>query len=132
VEGESQRIGKVFLPGTVYRTMTESCKVWCHASLETRVQRLTVEYAHVEYREAMVTALERIKKKLGGVRYAEIRSLLDNWDVEGIARGLVEHYYDRLYYKNRAWMPDAEIDLEDFGRAGQQLAEFWSERQGRR
>jgi tRNA 2-selenouridine synthase len=77
----------------------------------------------------MAMALERIKKKLGGVRYAEIKTLLCNWDVEGIARGLVEHYYDRLYYKNRPWTPDVEIDLEDFGRAGQRLAEFWSKRQ---
>jgi len=131
LEGESQRIGKISLPGTVYETMAVACKVWCSASLETRVRRLAGEYACLEYREAMAMALERIKKKLGGVRYAEIKTLLDNWDVEGIARGLVEHYYDRLYYKNRPWTPDVEIDLEDFGRAGQRLAEFWSERQRR-
>ena len=131
VEGESQRIGKISLPGTVYVTMADACKVWCHASLKTRVRRLAGEYACVEYREAMTVALERIKKKLGGVHYAEIKTLLYNWDVEGIARGLVEHYYDRLYYKNRPWTPDVEIELEDFGRAGQRLAEFWSERQRR-
>jgi len=131
LEGESQRIGKIALPGAVYQTMADSCKVWCHASLDTRVRRLTGEYACMEYREAMAVALERIKKKLGGVRYAEIKTLLDNWDVEGIARGLVEHYYDRHYYKNRAWTQDVEIDLEDFGKAGQRLTEFWSERQRR-
>jgi len=130
VEGESQRIGKISLPGKVYDTMAAACKVWCHASLETRVRRLAEEYACQEYREAMATALERIRKKLGGVRYAEIKALLECWDVEGVARGLVEHYYDRLYYKHRPWTPDAEIDLEDFGEAGERLAEFWSERQG--
>jgi len=131
VEGESQRIGKVALPGRVYEVMGDSCKVWCHASLETRVRRLAEEYACGEYREAMAMALERIKKKLGGVRYAEIKALLECWDVEGIARGLVEHYYDRLYYKNRPWTPDVEIDLEDFSRAEEHLAGFWSEQQRR-
>ncbi|GFE62394.1 tRNA 2-selenouridine(34) synthase MnmH [Geobacter sp. AOG2] len=130
VEGESQRIGKISLPGRVYEAMGDGCKIWCHASLETRVHRLSVEYACDEYREAMTVALERIRKKLGGVRYAEIKALLECWDVEGVARGLIEHYYDRLYYKNRPWIPDVEIDLEDFSVAGQRLAEFWGERQG--
>ncbi|QEM67066.1 tRNA 2-selenouridine(34) synthase MnmH [Geobacter sp. FeAm09] len=131
VEGESQRIGRISLPGSVYETMGKGCKIWCHASLETRVQRLSAEYACVEYRESMAVALERIRKKLGGVRYTEITALLERWDVGGVARGLIEHYYDRLYYKNRPWTPDAEIDLEDFSLAGEHLAEFWSERQRR-
>jgi len=131
VEGESQRIGRISLPGKVYEAMAGGCKVWCHASLETRVHRLAEEYAYEEYREAMTVALERIKKKLGGVRYAEIKALLECWDVDGIARGLVEHYYDRLYYKNRPWTPDVEIDLEDFAGAGRRLAEFWGGRQRR-
>jgi len=125
LEGESQRIGKISLPGRVYEVMANSCKVWCHASLETRVRRLAREYAHQEYRAEMAVALERIKKRLGGQRYAELKELLAAWDVEGLGRGLIEHYYDKLYYKHRPWTPDTEIELEDFGAAERQLAEFW-------
>jgi tRNA 2-selenouridine synthase len=129
LEGESQRIGKIALPGRFYEVMAESCKVWCHASLDTRVKRLADEYACEEYREAMGVALERIKKKLGGQHYSELREMLTNWDVEGLGRGLIEHYYDKLYYKHRPWTPDVEIALEDFSEAEKQLKEFWRNRQ---
>ncbi|MFA7061290.1 MAG: tRNA 2-selenouridine(34) synthase MnmH [Pedobacter sp.] len=125
LEGESQRIGRISLPGKVYEVMANSCKIWCHASLETRVKRLAMEYAHTEYREEMEIALARIKKKLGGERYAELKEMLARWNVEGLGRGLIEYYYDKLYYKNRPWTPDVEIELEDFKTAEQKLAEFW-------
>jgi len=128
VEGESPRIGKIALPGNLYEVMGASCKIWCSASLETRVKRLAVEYAHEEYRGAMAEALERIKKKLGGQRYAELAGLLAAWDIEGLGRGLIEYYYDKLYYKNRPWTPDVEIDLEDFKEAERLLSRFWDSR----
>ena len=126
LEGESRRIGKYFLPGRLYQKMEESCRVWCHASIETRIKRLTVEYARPEYREAMRDALERIRKKLGGPRYAELKSALDEWDVEGFAGGLIEAYYDRMYYSKRTWIADLELELEDYGQAEAGLKEFWS------
>jgi tRNA 2-selenouridine synthase len=127
LEGESPRIGRIALPGNLYEVMAASCKVWCVASLETRVRRLAVEYAHEEYRDAMGEALERIKKKLGGVRYAELAGMLKAWDIEGLGSGLIIHYYDKLYYKNRPWTPDLEMDLEDFSKAEQLLEGFWKE-----
>jgi tRNA 2-selenouridine synthase len=128
LEGESPRIGKMSLPGNLYEVMAASCKVWCSAGLDTRIRRLAVEYAHPEYRGAMASALERIRKKLGGQRYAELTGMLEQWDVEGLIRGLIVQYYDKLYYKHRPWTPDAEIGLEDFSVAEQQLARFWESR----
>lgn len=129
LEGESQRIGKYSLPGRLYQKMAESCKVWCHASIETRIERLTVEYARPEYRGEMLEALERIKKKLGGPRYAELKGCLEEWDVKGIARGLIEGYYDKMYYKHRPWTPDLELELEDYRRAGAELEKFLNSRE---
>jgi len=129
LEGESLRIGSIALPGNLYEVMADSCKIWCHASLETRVRRLAEEYARDEYRDAMADALERIKKKLGGQRHAELVVLLQEWDIEGLGRGLMELYYDKLYYKHRHWSPDIEIELEDFGNAERELKAFWEQRE---
>lgn len=126
LEGESQRIGRYSLPGCLYQKMAESCKIWCYASLDTRIERLTAEYALPEYQGAMLEALERIRKKLGGNRYAELKGCIEGWDVKGIARGLIEGYYDRMYYKHRPWTPDLELELEDFGQAEAELERFWS------
>jgi tRNA 2-selenouridine synthase len=76
----------------------------------------------------MEASLERIKKRLGGQRHAELKGLLTSWDVEGLGRGLIEYYYDKLYYKHRPWTPDTEISLEDFGEAERKLKEFWCRR----
>ncbi|MDA8430627.1 MAG: tRNA 2-selenouridine(34) synthase MnmH [Geobacteraceae bacterium] len=128
LEGESLRIGRISLPGNLYEVMAASCKVWCYASQDTRVRRLAVEYAHEGYRGEMAAALERIKKKLGGQRYAELAALLAAWDIEGLGRGLIEHYYDKLYYKHRPWTPDMELDLEDYNEAERLLFRFWNSR----
>ena len=125
LEGESQRIGKYSLPGCLYQKMADSCRVWCHAAIETRVQRLVDEYAHPEYQSEMLDALERIKKKLGGPRYSELKSRIEEWDVDGIARDLIEGYYDRMYYKHRPWTPEFELELEDFSLAEIALVKFW-------
>lgn len=128
LEGESQRIGRITLPGNVYDIMAASCKVWCSVSVDTRVRRLTEEYAHPEYRQPMAEALERIKKKLGGSGYAALQELLEGWDIPGLARGLVERYYDKLYYRHRPWIPEVEIELEDFREGERALRLFWEAR----
>jgi tRNA 2-selenouridine synthase len=128
LEGESPRIGKIALPGNLYEVMAASCKVWCVTSLDTRVRRLAVEYAREEYRAPMAEALDRIKKKLGGQRHAELAALLAAWNIEGLGRGLIEYYYDKQYYKNRPWTPELELDLEDYSEAERLLSEFWNSR----
>ncbi len=126
LEGESPRIGKISLPGNLYDVMANGNRVWCKASLETRVQRLTTEYAFPEFRDAMADSLVRIKKKLGGPQFTELSGMLENWDIPGLIKGLIESYYDKLYYKHRPWTPVTELDLEDYALAEQQLEEFWN------
>lgn len=124
VEGESKRIGQITLPGNLYEVMAASTKIWCQVSVATRVKRLAAEYAHDAYRGPMAEALERIKKKLGGPAFAELQEKLAAWDVEGVAQGLIEHYYDKLYYRVRKWEPQATICLEDYDAAATALAEI--------
>lgn len=124
LEGESKRIGKFSLPGNLYEVMLASHKIWCHASLATRVTRLLEEYDHDEYRAPMAEALERIRKKLGGADYAALKTMLEQGDMAGLATGLMELYYDKLYYKTRSWTAELELELEDFRLAEQQLLQF--------
>ncbi|CAH2032089.1 tRNA 2-selenouridine(34) synthase MnmH [Trichlorobacter ammonificans] len=124
LEGESKRIGRLTLPGNLYDVMAASCKVWCDVSVETRIGRLAAEYARKEYRRPMADALERIRKKLDGTGYAALRQALDAWDVRELAHGLVEQYYDRLYYRVRRWEPAATISLEEYDAAERQLDEL--------
>jgi tRNA 2-selenouridine synthase len=128
LEGESRRIGKISLPGNFYEVMREGTLVWCDASLETRVARLIDEYGKPEYREGMAAALERIRKKLGGEKYAEIANHLARWELEPFMRELMSGYYDRFYYKTRDWQEDFTLSLEDFNAAGEELERQLRER----
>jgi tRNA 2-selenouridine synthase len=124
IEGESKRIGKVALPGELYEVMQQSVKVWCEASLETRVRRLIVEYGNPEYRAEMEVALTRIKKRLGGEKFAEIAGYLTRWEMEPFMTELIGQYYDKVYYKTRDWREDCTLSLEDYGKAGRELEKF--------
>lgn len=126
LEGESQRIGKFLLPGNLYEVMAKSCKAWCHASMETRVKNLTSEYGSREYRTQIQESLERIKKKLGGVRHTELENLLKEGNLKEFTQKLIEHYYDKLYYKHRRWVPDLELELEDYQKAESELTGYLS------
>ncbi len=130
VEGESRRIGKVSLPGDMYEVMQASVKVWCEASLETRVARLTAEYGLPAYREGMTLALERIRKRLGGETYGTIAGHLERWEMEPFMADLIRHYYDKVYYKTREWREELTLSLEDYAAAGAQLTAFLRNRFG--
>ena len=126
IEGESKRIGKVSLPGNMYEVMQESVKIWCQASLETRVARLIEEYGRLEYQPGMEEALGRIRKRLGGEKYLEIAGYLDRWEMEPFMRELILQYYDKVYYKTRPWVEDLTLSLEDYAEAERKLAAFLS------
>lgn len=123
LEGESRRIGRVALPGDMYEAMRAGVKIWCEASLETRVRRLLDDYGREEYRGEMVAALDRIRKKLGGDKYAELAGYLQRWELAPFVRELCVSYYDRNYYKFRDWVEDAVISLEDYAEAATALKE---------
>jgi tRNA 2-selenouridine synthase len=128
VEGESKRIGRLSLPGDLYEVMLNSVKVWCHASLETRIRRLITEYGHLDYRNEMAEALLRIRKRIGGEKYTEIIGYLDRWELEPFTAELIKHYYDKVYYKTREWREDFAVSLEDFAAAEVDLETFVRER----
>lgn len=121
IEGESRRIGRMTLPGNLYDVMQESYKVWCTASLETRVQRLTSEYGLRIYEDGLRESLLRIRKKLGGDKYTEIAGYLERWEMAPFMTELIVSYYDRLYYKVREWQEDITLCLEEFDGAEEEL-----------
>ena len=128
IEGESKRIGNISLPGALYEVMQQSFKIWCEASLETRVRRLIAEYGLPEYRTDMEEALARIRKRIGSEKHAEIAGHLGRWDMAPFMTELIRNYYDKVYYKSKAWREDAKLSLEDFTEAEHKLTELLNNR----
>ncbi len=111
LEDESRTIGRLALPASWHVCMQQAPLVLLEASPQERVQHIVEEYvseplaagepAHaLEQRYA--DSLQRISRRLGGVLYAEINSLLNaafngQGSHEAWVACLLEGYYDPMY-----------------------------------
>ena len=124
VEDESQVIGAVHLPDCLHHRLQQSPIVVIEQSMTKRVDNvlqdyvteLSAEYSDAmgavagleHYSAAMLSAIDRVKKRLGGLLWQEIRTDLEVALALHKDRGLIEshrvwieklltHYYDRMY-----------------------------------
>jgi len=95
VESESRSIGNCFVPQGIWDKMETAKVLKIEVSLEQRIQRLLVEYAHFDV-ELLKSRTEKLRKKLGG-QHA-------NAAIEAIDKGEFKHwieivlvYYDKTY-----------------------------------
>jgi tRNA 2-selenouridine synthase len=114
VESESRAIGKVILPTQFKQKMTTSKVIVVNTPLIERAQNIFREYVQEPLasfgpeitRQALISSLEGIQKKLGGLLFAQLKSqiteafeidanrfdLNQNW-----IESLLINYYDKLY-----------------------------------
>lgn len=113
LEGESKLIGKCAIPLDFFARMQEAAVISLVESLEVRIRLIYEEYIRSPFEqgipedrvaEAYLSALNRISKKLGGVKYQQLQEKIKrafacgdselhrNWIEE-----LLVTYYDKLY-----------------------------------
>ena len=123
LEDEGKTIGSCAIPEVMREKMSQADIILIEEDFETRVHNIYLDYvvdlqreylttsgdsAWQDYREAMLSALERIKKRLGGADYQVMQELMlkalpveeAEPDYEAHAawiRFLLERYYDPMY-----------------------------------
>lgn len=111
VEGESKKIGQVFLPEFLYNGIREGKRIKVEASLPVRVERILREYTG--YEEAVlayaVGAVEKLTKRFGKRWVAELKALLAEGNMRRFVEILLVEYYDPLY--RRSQLPSDEYEL---------------------
>ena len=127
IEAESRLIGRVHLPKVLQTAMAGAPMLLLQASIEDRASRLYqdyVEHSLAHYRSGtedpyallhanVLDSLQRIKKRLGGLKFLQMSELLDGAtsslrddnDAAGfyaLIKMLLNDYYDELYahYQN--------------------------------
>ncbi len=95
VEGESQSIGKVFIPHPVWEQMSTAPAIFVDVKREQRVQFLVEEYGDLPVDE-LASAMGKISKRLGGDRLRAALEALQRKDVHTFAE-LALQYYDKAY-----------------------------------
>lgn len=139
LEDESRRIGAVSMPLELHLAMAKAPLALLEMSLEQRVARVLQEYVIEQrqeheaidanagfdnYRRHLLDALNRIKKRLGGVRYQHLKSVMtEAFELEQqgkldlhriwIERLLVD-YYDPMYNYQLAKVQDRVVFKGDF------------------
>ncbi len=113
IEDESPRIGRVQLPNEIISGLRRSVVVWLDAPVNERIERIFTEYVakptqvsgSVDTHLQLRANLLHIREQLGGLRYCEIRDLMDqafaaelNVDSHrGWIERLLKEYYDPRY-----------------------------------
>lgn len=124
LEDESRLVGRCVLPDSLQKRMSEAPLMVLDRPLEERVTIIREDYVDgmaadyaerdgedagwLNFRDYLLSALDRIRKRLGGDRHSRLRQLMEDalasqhrtGDTSGhhswIA-GLLEHYYDPMY-----------------------------------
>lgn len=97
LEDESQRIGNINIPNKLWLTMRKSPVYFLNIPFEKRLEHLVMEYGSLDIQK-MITAIERIKEKLGSLNAKNaIAFLLEGKTAESFQ--ILLQYYDRYYLK---------------------------------
>jgi tRNA 2-selenouridine synthase len=97
LEDESQRIGQVNIPQQLWQIMRSSPIYFLDIGFEERLNYLEKEYGVLD-KQRMAEAIERIRKRLGGLETKTSIQLLDENRIRDSFEILLK-YYDKCYNK---------------------------------
>jgi tRNA 2-selenouridine synthase len=105
VEDESQRIGNLNIPGTLWQTIRQAPLYFMEIPFEARLQCIVDWYGRQD-KEKMLNAIIRIKKRLGPLETKTAVNFLIEDNLTESFRVLLT-YYDKWYKKNLQSRPRA-------------------------
>lgn len=114
MEDESRSIGRVFIPEPLWIQMKAAPIYRVQIPFEVRVQRLITDYGDFP-KEILREALDRIKKRLGGLDYKNSLEALEKGDLATATRAALR-YYDKAYdwpHQQREYANVTIIQCED-------------------
>lgn len=98
VEAESNKIGRVYLPKSLWQQMQQSSCVEIELPLNARIQWLLQEYPQlIAHPEVLKGKLEKLKSRYGGEKIKEWYRLIDAQQGENLVGDLLVCHYDPSY-----------------------------------
>lgn len=113
IEGESKRIGKVFLPDSLMDKLHSGVKVRVNSSLESRIARIKDEYVHDNDTELSDT-LSLLNRYISMDKINEFKDDIYKHDYDHVIRELIINYYDKKYAsKDKVFELEVDNDSDD-------------------
>lgn len=101
VESESNKIGQVYLPQSLWKRMKQSNCLEIKVPLNARVEFLLQEYPHlIKNPEFLKTKLEQLKSTCGWKKISQWYQMIDNQDWELFVKDMLKSHYDATYRKS--------------------------------
>ena len=127
IEGESRKVGKVFIPQSLAEAMKYGTLVLLQASFDTRIRRIVEEYKICDEQTLLKTdsILQSMQKVLGKKKAEQLRQWLRKGEFENIVHVLLEEYYDPRYQHAMRMNEYAlKLSAEDLNSAAEKLVQF--------
>ena len=127
IEGESRKVGKVFIPQSLAKAMKYGTLVLLQASFDTRIRRIVEEYKICDEQTFLQTdsILQSMQKVLGKKKAKKLRQWLRKGEFENIVHVLLEEYYDPRYqHAMRMNKYALKLSAEDLNSAAEKLVRF--------
>lgn len=129
IEGESRKIGRVFIPKPLAGAMKKAILVNVHCSLETRIERIIEDYPVTDdsRRDEILVILKSLQTKMGTARVEQMCGLLNSGNLHELVRILLVEYYDKRYQRSmKEYRFDLELSSENISEAATTLLAFRS------
>ena len=127
IEGESRKVGKVFIPQSLAEAMKYGTLVLLQASFDTRIRRIVEEYKICDEQTFLQTdsILQSMQKVLGKKKAEQLRQWLRKGEFENMVHVLLEEYYDPRYQHAMRMNEYAlKLSAEDLNSAAEKLVQF--------
>lgn len=107
LEDESIHIGKVYIPEALFQRMRDAFVYFLNIPKEERAHLLMEEYPGTD-KEALIESVQKISKRLGGLRTREALDALEANDFYNAAIITLD-YYDKYYLKGLLRRPKEKV-----------------------
>lgn len=127
IEGESRKIGRVFIPKPLALAMRGGIFVRVNCSIETRIKRIIEDYpvADEDTLKQLEKILNSLRQKMGHRTIDRLCMLLRKGNFEELVRNLLLEYYDKRYSNSmRNYGYQLELSSEDINSAAARLEHF--------
>ncbi|MGF1481349.1 MAG: tRNA 2-selenouridine(34) synthase MnmH [Cyanophyceae cyanobacterium] len=126
VESESNKIGDVHLPPTLWDKMKQAQCIEVQLAQRERVEFLLQEYPHlVNYPHLLKTQLQQLKSRYGGCKLNEWLRLIDEGKWYALVADLLESHYDPAYSRSMRQTfqhPEKKLKLADLSASSVEAA----------
>jgi tRNA 2-selenouridine synthase len=127
VEGESRKIGRVFIPKPFSMAMKSAILVNITCSLEKRIERIVEDYPveGAKKRAEILKILLSLKRNMGTAQVEKMCDLFNRNEIPELVRILLVDYYDKRYARSMSkYRFDLEVSSESIADAAKELTAF--------